>query len=1164
MSLQTSEFELHQNQLGTYLTSPTNAGGLGWLPGRPEQVDPETLLIREDLLGFLKNGTERNARHWERLVRESGGEEKAWQVVKDSVAEAQNTTPVTLNLLQKGIKIGGLDFSLWNPPMTRGSLHSKRKAFSRNCLRMTNEVSMRPGKGLARKVLTRRPDQMFHVNGLFYSLIEVKARQKGQSAETEGRLKIISDYRQFVTESLMGARARWAVEKAGEPWPGYGTKRMPAGWMHDIRAGVPAFERAAWTATVDGGSVWVMPSFDGFLKLCDECIERGEDPLQSEGLKRALLRVFTRMPELPKMSAREQVKTHLAGLLSPVTGVAQEVALFHHLRKDKVTQRQDILRPRNPQRVIMQQFHHRVDELYGLEWDPGWQEKALRHQIRQTLPQIAETDVHRMVAERLEYRNGQEAYSILFQGAAGLGKTNLAVWMASSLFDRLAPLRPGQAPDTVRTPLFDRVIILTDRTELRDNIAQEAERTSGTRGQVLNADTKEELKAALTGGATAKTTRNGAGIIVVNLQKFPHLMRELVEEGLPIVHNTGRTAFIIDEVHRSQSGALHEDATAPFMDSIGTLAASRHPDVRNLIVGLTATPSEPILARFGEWHVPTSVVDPIKWTPYFSYTPQQAIRDGYILDAKERVVPYTVELLWDRAGASQAVQQGHGKATTSADHIYEDAGRQALVAQKFCEIFAEVTMKAIPNPTRPTGSGKAMITVPSIKAALGMKKAVKKSLLDLADNAKGKPWEGYAEVMREVAEKRLFVLYSDVSSNQSGKPPACASQNGGLDEVQVINGFRCVNAGSDLSARNAIIIVVDKLLTGFDEPTVHTLLIDRSLSGIGLFQAMCRVNRIHPGKSDTLIIDTSENQQVTRAHGKVFAAYGHLASSDLDGKKLVDRIDERRLDILKAASMETCWKLWKATRRDNEAAFTTLSETLNNTAEALMAKDPDAASLLRRLIGGYLSLQKVANIVMVLEAYHTNHQGWLDFLREMHAMLRTGARESLDSVEIGFEAIGISLDPLTDEPSAEPRKNREKGPLRVVDAIADDLIEEEEAMELLDGKILSLQMIEERKRARCEEVRVFLEKLHQKMDNASLLDNHDAFRKDILNGSFYQKDIDQQTRAFRRIQNKAADMAFRREGNHQKLLTISDRWPELMIKFYRERVASAAQTAISA
>lgn len=1165
MSLQTSEYDIHHHQITAYLTGLPSQGGLGWLTGNSAQIEPETLLIKSDLLSFMEHGNQANGQSWKALYLDCGRDHDVlWKEVTKAFRAASSAATTHVQILRDGLQVRGHSFSLWNRPEGRSTMYSARHDFAKNCFRMTNEVTVRAEFKFSPPV-RRRPDQVFHVNGVYYALGEIKAKQKGQGAGVHGRAKIVGDYREFAAGALREARAAWGeIYQGSRPWPGYA--KLSEANQRKIRAWNPAYEKAAWVIALDLSGVWLLPRFDPWLEAVDEVLEAGGDPMFDDRLRDSMLADFTKMPPIADMAASDQVKAHLAGLLDPIRGVAIEVGMFHYPRTDKVSQQKDFLRPRTPQRVFMERFTHRTRELYSQEFKSTWIEDDLRSKIKHALPELDEARTEKIISERMQYRNGREAYSILCQGAAGLGKTNLAVWMALHLYDQLEPLLPGQSPDIQPGPLFDRVVILTDRTELRDNIAQEAERTSGTSQQILLADTKDLLKAALTGSPPPSFVKSGGGIIVVNLQKFPGFLEELAKSGASVKNQVGRTAFIIDEVHRSQSGKLNEQATSLFVDSLGDLARTTNGGKKNLIVGLTATPSDIILARFGEWHAPVSMSDHTRWKPYFAYALRQAIDDGFVLDPTLQVVRYNAIVNWD---SDKTAIKASGKTNFTISHstekIYENEERLALVAEKFCKAFAEITMLAIPHGFRgfKVGAGKALATSSSIKAAIGLFEAIKSRLIFMADNAKGTPWERYANVVREVAEKRVFILYSDSMIQGEGRQKSCASMNGGLSEKEVIKAFRCVGAGVDNESKNAIIIVVDKLLTGFDEPTLHTLLLDRSLADIGLLQTVCRVNRKIKGKTDTLIIDTCHTDAVIKEIPRVFHKYGGLALSELDGIELVDRLASKRLEILKTPTSTKVWNAWRSTKVGDRAGKERLTNKVNNLLDALIKTSQGEAQELRKTIGGYLAGQRVARSIIALDPHHTNQEGWIDCLKEMHNFLRCGIEDDRNILEIEFEVEGIELDDLSQyarEGVEEKKARRAEGPRNFVDILMDD----EDALggvgffDSLDTKVSSLQELEEEKRARSEVIRKFLNDLYDKVDAQSLLDNHDSFRKALRNNAIFELDHSARLEWFMKLLNRGTDVRFKNTGTNRRMLGLLHRWRELMFQEYWKRTVDEA------
>ena len=162
-------------------------------------------------------------------------------------------------------------------------------------------------------------------------------------------------------------------------------------------------------------------------------------------------------------------------------------------------------------------------------------------ELIKSLPNISEEEIAYEIKELLKYKNGQNEHSLILQGAAGLGKTNLIVWFAYQLASKYHPKKLiGLKP--VQENLFDTILILTDRTELRANIAKDAHKSIA-----VETTTTKELVEAI---------KNGARIVIYNIQKTAGLKKALNQE-LKDELAQKRFAFIIDEVHRSQNGELN-------------------------------------------------------------------------------------------------------------------------------------------------------------------------------------------------------------------------------------------------------------------------------------------------------------------------------------------------------------------------------------------------------------------------------------------------------------------------------------------------------------------------------------------------------------------------------------------------------------------------------
>ena len=551
---------------------------------------------------------------------------------------------------------------------------------------------------------------------------------------------------------------------------------------------------------------------------------------------------------------------------------------------------------------------------------------GIRALLAASLPELDTKKADEVVRKTLLHRNGQESHSILLQGAAGLGKTNVIVWLAQALAD-MADSRSRRP-----APLFDLCILLTDRTELRQNVAEEAARLRATQNIVVEAETFKDLRDGL---------QDGVRVVVVNIQKFPSI-KHLAEADPDLARLLldKRVAFIIDEVHRTQNGILH-DATIEIFDEWGTIRPEGAK--RNLIIGLTATPRDEILARFGEWRSPAAAGDDIRWAPYFAYTMTQAIRDRVILNPIQNVIRFEDHLQYKITESVQKLKDAGKLRAPSSDEIYQNPSRQAFVARQAALVFVAKTMMAIRPPGRALGEGKAMFAAYSIKAAIAYQGLLRAELDKLADDPR------FAEHAESIRACPVLLLYTDKQGEAS-----CASLNGGKNQDAIINEFRRKGEGAKpgLKVYNALIVVVDKLLTGFDEPTLHTLFIDRGMDDVLLFQAACRVNRWRKWKSDCLLVDFSHEGVVSKNLPKVFAKYGGITVSDLDAMNLKDKMDKAFKAFFDDKGLNAHWRSWKATQaggKDKEGAI-----GLSDFLDGLVKDEKPRAVILRKMGSAWL------------------------------------------------------------------------------------------------------------------------------------------------------------------------------------------------------------------
>ncbi len=1118
-----------------YLTEPS-PGGLDWILGKPADIDAARWIVPKDLLQFLQNGCALNIAAYAKAVK---GYDSDTDFLHAFLTEALlpkiETKANAAFVLRENLTFAGQSFMLWNEAPRAGAGSNAAELFKKNFLRVIPEATFDRQFPNSKKRIRRRPDLVFFVNGLYLAYAELKTAQTGQTAAGHGRKKIAHDCIEAGIAALQEAREHYAVE--GGRWPGFRHRDLSEKVRWEIRQSICLFEKATHISGVDMGAMMVLSDIEWLLPEIDDAIQKDDTQALVETLPAKVMDAFLRTAEMREKSPSVALADHLASFFSPADGVDREIHFFNQNRPSRTTTGTEILRPRPAQRAMLYQTMNRVRQLYAEESKSKINEADIRAALTLSLPSLEQKKADEIVRKTLLHRNGQESHSILLQGAAGLGKTNVIVWLAQALAD-MADTRSLAA-----VPLFDLCILLTDRTELRQNVAEEAARLRATQNIVIEAETFKDLREGL---------QSGVRVVVVNIQKFPSIKR--LAESDPALAKllvNQRVAFVIDEVHRTQNGLLH-DATIEIFDEWGTI----RPDgaKRNLIIGLTATPRDEILARFGEWRSPAAAGDDIRWAPYFAYTMTQAIRDRVILNPIQNVIRFEDHLQYRLVETVQKLKEDDELRAPSSDEIYQNPNRQRFVAKQTALVFAAKTMMAVRPPGRTLGEGKAMFAAHSIKAAITYQKLLREELDKLAVDPR---FMGHAEAIRACP---VLLLYTDKQGEAS-----CASRNGGRNQDAVIDEFRRKGEGAKqgLKVYNALIVVVDKLLTGFDEPTLHTLFIDRGMDDVLLFQAACRVNRWRSWKNDCLLVDFSHGGVVSKNLPKVFAKYGGITVSDLDAMALKEKMDAAFKAFFDDKEIYAHWRSWNATQTGGKEKYGAIG--LSNFLESLVNDNKPRAINLRKSGSAWLGSRE--RLWGILDFKKTELKKHADekraaFTEQVVKQLASRLRDEDDRIGAVFDidlvedAVGWGLDEL---PEAQVKK-KFKGEPSLPHTIG-GLMASLDAIELL----AALQLTEQQKLLLIEKLKAFLILLFQVFDMDGVRRNKDIYRKLIL--AMANEGIDypweERYTKFRELLDTGANSLkiFTHPDRKALLLPLMKR-AELVMADYEEWIVSAGTSIV--
>jgi type I restriction enzyme R subunit len=408
----------------------------------------------------------------------------------------------------------------------------------------------------------------------------------------------------------------------------------------------------------------------------------------------------------------------------------------------------------------------------------------------------------------------------LINHSAGSGKTLTICWLA----DRLHSLfKPGTSEK-----LVDMVFILTDRKSLDTNIREEIENFEHLKDIVGLARHSSDLPRFLD---------ERKPIIVTTQQKFAYVLEEI--ENNPRLKDL-RVAFLIDEAHRSQEGEMaaairlpfrksdDPDAEAPESDPEEELArVIREHDRNQLFVAFTATPAPATVTLFG--------------APFDTYSEAEAIAEGYIVDVAASIISYkTLYNLHSRIiPADDEKVYPKGVVARALQNVaYQDEGLIQYKSEVMLRLFEERVMPLI------EGRAKAMIVASSRIAGLRYFQIITEKLRE-----RGAPY------------KALYA-FSDFVHPETNEAVSEHAVNQLKDGELIEKRFE----GDDYR----LMIVANKFQTGFDEPLLAGMFLDKPVMDRNAVQTVSRLNRCHEGKNDVLVVDFTNN---AKAILKAFAKY---------------------------------------------------------------------------------------------------------------------------------------------------------------------------------------------------------------------------------------------------------------------------------------------------
>ena len=429
----------------------------------------------------------------------------------------------------------------------------------------------------------------------------------------------------------------------------------------------------------------------------------------------------------------------------------------------------------------------------------------------------------------------------LIQHSAGSGKSNSIAWLAHQVI--------GLEKDGAT--VFDSIVVVTDRRVLDQQIKDTIKQFAQVGATVGHAEHSGDLR---------RFIAEGKKIIISTVQKFPFILDEMGTE-----HRGRRFAIIIDEAHSSQGGrttaAMHQalgaaaegDEDETFEDKINRIMEAKKLLPNASYFAFTATPKNKTLEIFGQ---PDPQPDgTVRHLPFHSYTMKQAIQEGFILDVLKSYTP--VESYYKLVKTVEGDPEFDTKRARKKLRRYVEGNEHAIRLK--AEIVVDHFHEQVVALGKIGGQARAMVVTSGIERAIQYYHAIRDYL--------GERKSPY----------RAIVAFSGEHDYGGAKVTEAS-----------LNGFPSSQIPSRIpDDPYRFLVCADKFQTGYDEPLLHTMYVDKILSGVKAVQTLSRLNRAHPKKHDVFVLDFMNDAATIQ---KAFEPYYRttILAAETDPDKLHD------------------------------------------------------------------------------------------------------------------------------------------------------------------------------------------------------------------------------------------------------------------------------------
>lgn len=468
-------------------------------------------------------------------------------------------------------------------------------------------------------------------------------------------------------------------------------------------------------------------------------------------------------------------------------------------------------------------------------------EDTKKKSVKQIWPRYHQLDcVEKLLSDVKENGVGKK---YLIQHSAGSGKSNSIAWLAHQLI--------GLEEDG--HPMIDSVLVVTDRRILDKQIRNTIKQFMQVKNTVVWAEHSGDLRKAI---------QDGKRIIISTIEKFPYIISEIGQE-----HKNNKFAIIIDEAHSGQSGrnsanmnlalsGLATDDEADNEDKINAMMEGRKLVSSASYFAFTATPKNKTEEMFG---VPYEEDGEIRHRPFHVYTMKQAIQEGFILDVLKN---YTTIDSWYKIMKTVEDDPMFDKKRAQKKLRAFVEGNPEVIAKK-AAMMVEHFHEQVVVKKKTGGKARVMVVTASIPRCIEYYYAINKYLSE-----RHSPY-------------KTIVAFSGEHKYNGAEPALTSAGLNGFPDAKIPKEFK--------KDPYRILIVADMFQTGFDEPLLQTMYVDKPLYDIAAVQTLSRLNRACPGKDEVYVLDFANKTSVIEAAFSKFYRTTIL-SGETDPNKLYDLI----------------------------------------------------------------------------------------------------------------------------------------------------------------------------------------------------------------------------------------------------------------------------------